>query len=90
MSLLLAEREAPQANHRLNASTVAVLRAGRRHIARSMLHTGALMLAVAMLVGLLTACGGGDPEDNPLPEADAAAGKTTQPLNCALHPEKCK
>lgn len=88
MSLLLAEREAPQAHHGLNASTLAVLRTGRGHMARSAACTAALMVATALLVLLLTGCGGGDPEDNPLP--DAEAGKTTQPLNCAANPERCK
>ena len=41
---------------------------------------------VATIVGsmLLTGCGGGDPED-----ADGGSS-TTQPLNCAAHPEVCK
>ena len=74
MSFLLAEREA-----RAEAATTT---AQRRVLAVALLIT--LLLTCAALTG----CGGGDPEDNPLPEADAV--KTTQPLNCVAHPEACK
>lgn len=62
-----AERAPRRHGANLNPAMLAVLRDGRRHIARSMATTGALMLCMALLGALLTGCGGGDPEpDEPV------------------------
>lgn len=41
-----------------------------------------LIVALIGLAGGLTACGGGDPEDD--------ARRDIQPVDCKLHPELCK
>jgi len=57
-----------------------------RHLVRSILIVGLLLLGMALL-GALAGCGGGDPEDNPL-EGDARKG--FEPVPCHLAPEQCK
>lgn len=63
-----------------------------QRLLRSIFLVGALLLAAALL-GALTGCGGGDPEDNPLPPdappAQTDGRKGNQPPECHLRPELC-
>jgi hypothetical protein len=70
-----------------------------RHLCR-VVTVMALVLAALALLGALTGCGGGDPEDNPLPpdappaQTDAPPAQTdgrkgNHPPECHLRPELC-
>lgn len=48
----------------------------------------ATIVATIVVSMLLTGCGGGDPEPE-LPLAEDGT-RTTQPIDCVIHPEKCE
>lgn len=45
----------------------------------------ALIVTILATCAALTGCGGGDPEDD-----TATNDATTQPIDCAAHPDSCK
>lgn len=49
----------------------------------------ALAAVLALVLGLLPGCGGGD-DDECNPEATPPCGKTTEPVDCRANPEKCQ
>lgn len=64
-----------------------------RHLCR-VVAVMALVLAGLALLGALAGCGGGDPEDNPLPPdappAQSDGRKDNAPPQCDLRPEACR
>ena len=52
------------------------------HYAAKAILLALLFAACALAGALLTGCGGGDDDDEPQ--------ASTQPVNCAAHPEACK
>lgn len=53
------------------------------------LRAAVLAWAIALVLVLLSACGGGD-DDECDPDTDPHCRKTTEPVDCRANPEKCQ